>query len=83
MLKNEEHNPNRQSAHYNRQPPCRGSNREIRGLILKTLLEKPDLTETELVRSVAKSPERVQLIITQLIEEGFLVREENRLKISP
>jgi A/G-specific adenine glycosylase len=83
MLKNEEHNPNRQSAHYNRQPPFRGSNREIRGLILKTLLEKPDLTETELVRSVAKSPERVQLIITQLIEESFLVRAGNRLKISP
>jgi A/G-specific adenine glycosylase len=83
MLKNEEHNPNRQSAHYNRQPPFRGSNREIRGLILKTLLKKPELPEAELVRSVAKSPERVQLIITQLIEEGFLVREENRLKISP
>jgi A/G-specific adenine glycosylase len=83
MLKNEKHNPNRRSAHYNRQPPFRGSNREIRGLILRSLIDKPDLTETELVRSVGKSPKRVQPIITELIEEGFLVRAGNRLKISP
>ncbi|MEJ2233891.1 MAG: hypothetical protein P8X67_08195 [Syntrophobacterales bacterium] len=83
MLKNEEHNPNRRSAHYNRQPPFRGSDREIRGLILKTLLKKPDLTEAELVRLVDKSPERVRPIIAQLIIEGFIVRAENRLTISP
>jgi len=83
MLKNEEHNPNRRSAHYNRQPPFRGSDREIRGLILKTLLEKPELSEGELIRAVDKSPKRVRPIITQLMEEGFLVNEGNRLKISP
>ena len=82
MLKNEEHNPNRRSAHYNRQTPFQGSNREIRGLILKTLLERPVLTEVELIRSVGKSPERVMTIITQLIEEGFLVRRGDLLRIS-
>jgi A/G-specific adenine glycosylase len=83
MLKNEEHNPNRRSAHYNRQPPFRGSNREIRGLILRTLLKKSDLTEAELVRLVDKSPERVRPIIAQLIIEGFIVKAESRLTISP
>jgi A/G-specific adenine glycosylase len=83
MLKNEEHNPNRRSAHYNRQPPFRGSNREIRGLILKSLLKKPDLTEGELIRLVDKSPERVRPIIAQLIIEGFIVKAESRLTISP
>ncbi len=83
MLKKEEHNPNRRSAHYNRQAPFQGSNREIRGLILKTLLDKPELTEGELIRSVGKSPKRVQPIITQLVREGFLVRAGNHLKISP
>jgi A/G-specific adenine glycosylase len=83
MLKKEEENPNRRSAHYTRQAPFQGSNREIRGLILKTLLETPDLTEGELIRSVDKSPERVQPIITQLIEEGFLVRTGKHLRISP
>ncbi len=83
MLKKEEENPNRRSAHYTRQAPFQGSNREIRGLILKTLLEKPDLTEGELIRSVGKNPKRVRPIITQLTKEGFLVRAGNRLKISP
>lgn len=83
MLKKEEHNPNRRSAHYNRQAPFQGSNREIRGLILKTLLGKAELTEGELIRLVGKSPKRVQPIITQLIREGFLVRAGNHLKISP
>jgi A/G-specific adenine glycosylase len=83
MLKKAEHNPNRRSAHYTRQAPFQGSNREIRGLILKILLDKPDLTEGELIRSVDKSPERVRPIITQLTEEGFLIKAGNRLKISP
>ena len=83
MLKNEEHNPNRRSAHYNRQAPFQGSNREIRGLILKTLLGKPELPEGELIRAVDKSPERVRPIINQLRKEGFIVKEKNRLKISP
>jgi len=83
MLKNEEHNPNRRSAHYSRQAPFQGSNREIRGLILKTLLEKAALTEKELIRSVGKNSKRVRPIITQLIREGFLVRAGNHLKISP
>jgi len=83
MLKNEEHNPNRRSAHYNRQPPFRGSNREIRGLILRALIEHPSVAEGELLRAVGKSPERVRPIIIQLTKEGFLVRAGNRLKISP
>ncbi len=83
MLKNEEHNPNRRSAHYNRQPPFRGSNREIRGLILRTLIEHPSVAEGELLRAVGKSPERVRPIISQLTKEGFIVRAGNRLKISP
>ena len=83
MLKKAEHNPNRRSAHYTRQAPFQGSNREIRGLILKTLLENPDLTERELIRSVDRNPERVRRIITQLMQEGFLVKAGNRLKISP
>jgi A/G-specific adenine glycosylase len=83
MLKTEEHNPNRRSAHYNRQAPFQGSNREIRGLILKTLLGKPELSEGKLIRAVNKSPGRVRPIINQLRKEGFIVKEKNRLKISP
>jgi A/G-specific adenine glycosylase len=76
-------NPNRRSAHHTRQAPFEGSIRQIRGLILRTLIKHPSVVEGELLRAVGKSPKRVQPIITQLIEEGFLVRAGNRLKISP
>ena len=82
MLKNEKHNPNRRSAHYNRQAPFQGSNREIRGLILKTLLGKPELPEGELIRAVGKNPKRVRPIIAQLTKEGFLVRKGDLIRIS-
>ncbi len=82
MLTKEPDNPNRRSAHYSRQPPFRGSNREIRGQILRTLLERPSLTERELVQSVGKNPKRVKTAITQLIKEGFLTKKGNLLKIS-
>jgi A/G-specific adenine glycosylase len=82
MLKHEEHNPNWRSAHYSRQSPFRGSNREIRGLILRILLEHGSLPKVELIRSVGRNPERVRPIIAQLITEGFLVRQGDLLRIS-
>lgn len=82
MLKKENHNPNRRSAHYSRQAPFQGSNREIRGILLKILLARPELTEEELIRSVDRNPERVRPIINQLTKEGFLVRKGDRIRIS-
>lgn len=82
MLKKENHNPNWRSAHYSRQAPFQGSNREIRGLILKILLARPELTEEELIRSMDKNPERVRQMINQLKEEGFLVRKGDQISIA-
>jgi A/G-specific adenine glycosylase len=83
MLKNAVGNPNRRSAHYSRQSPFEGSDRQIRSLILKTLLAKPRLSLPQLLKTVRKSAERVERIMTQLGEEGFLVREGDLLWISP
>ena len=82
MLKKLCQNPNKRSAHYNRQPPFRGSDREIRGMVLRTLLAKRALPAKDLCGEIGKSPGRVRRIISQLVTEGFLVREGNRLKIS-
>ena len=82
MLKEMSANPNRRSAHYTRQPAFAGSNRQIRGLILRTLLERGSLTKGELIRSVGKSPDRVNAVIAQLTEEGFLVRRGDLLRFS-
>ena len=82
MLKEMSTNPNRRSAHHTRQPPFAGSNRQIRGLILRFLLENSRATEGELLRAVGKSPDLVKKIISQLIDEGFIRKTGKRLTIS-
>lgn len=81
-LKKTEGNPNRRSAHYHRQAPFEDSDRQIRGLVIKTLLEGRELNEDALVKALKKSPKRVKRIIRQLIEEGFLVDTAGRLRIA-
>jgi A/G-specific adenine glycosylase len=82
MLKRTAPNPNRASAHYQRQPAFADSDRQIRGLILKTLLGSPDLSVKELVQTVGKSPERTRSLIEALIQEGFLEPSGTRLRIA-
>ena len=82
MLKEMSANPNRRSAHHTRQPPFDGSNRQIRGLILKLLLENSTATEGELLRAVGRSPDLVKKIISQLVNEGFILKTGRRFTIS-
>jgi A/G-specific adenine glycosylase len=72
-------NPNRRSAHYARQSPFNGSNREVRGLILKVLLGKPVFSVEELARAMRISPDRTGTALQQLLAEGFVVRDGDRL----
>ena len=80
-LKRAAPNPNRRSAHYQRQSAFADSDRQIRGLILKTMLGSPTLSVKELVLAVGKSPERTRPLIEALIREGFLEQTGDRLKI--
>jgi A/G-specific adenine glycosylase len=81
-LKGSGPNPNRRSAHYARQSPFTGSNREVRGLILKTLLLEPVPSLKELAKAVGKSPGRTRAALEQLIAEGFVVREGDGLRLA-
>jgi A/G-specific adenine glycosylase len=81
MLKSLNPDPNRRSAHYGKQQPFQGSDRQIRGLILKFLAETPALSEERLVRVVGKDPHRTKLLIEQLAREGFLRREHGMVSI--
>lgn len=81
-LKTAEGNPNRRSAHYHRQSPFSDSDRQIRGMILRRLLEVESLSEESLVAQIGKDADRVKPIIRQLVEEGFLIRSGDRVLIS-
>jgi A/G-specific adenine glycosylase len=82
MQKKVEQNPNRRSAHYHRQAPFHDSDRQVRGLILKILLESPDLAEKDLVKAVGKRGPRVRTITGRLVEEGLLERTGERVHIA-
>jgi A/G-specific adenine glycosylase len=82
MLREMSANPNRRSAHHTRQPPFAGSNRQIRGLVLRFLLENSEATERELLRTVGRSPDLVKKIIDQLVDEGFIRKTGKAFAIS-
>ena len=70
MLKKTTPNPSRRSRGHSRQSPFRGSNREIRGEILRLLLETPGLSAGEIVGHSDKDGERLRAMLGALVSEG-------------
>ena len=52
MLKQKYENPNRRSAHYQKQSPFQGSNRQVRGMILKLLVQESHISENDIVQKL-------------------------------
>ena len=74
MLKKQGSNPNRKSAHYSRQAPFEGSNRQARGAILRHLLNNGTMEEYELITLLGITPLHGEKIISDLEKDGFLYR---------
>ncbi len=72
MLKREQVNPNRRSAHYTKQSPFEKSNRQVRGRILKLLVKEAPLTQAQIVTRTGMDQERVIANLLLLEEEGFI-----------
>jgi A/G-specific adenine glycosylase len=75
MLKREQVNPNRRSAHYTRQSPFENSNRQVRGRILKVLVAASPLSAVQIMKKTGMDPERVKKNLAQLVEEGFIKKK--------
>jgi A/G-specific adenine glycosylase len=60
------------STHYRKQSKFKGSNREIRGQILRHLLNSGPVSEKEIVSLVDQNAQRVRDSLTQLQDEGFI-----------
>ena len=69
-------NPNRRSAHYKKQLPFVGSDREIRGKIIRSTLsqKRNKMSAKELLRELAVPRERFIDIIEGLAKDGFIVK---------
>jgi A/G-specific adenine glycosylase len=75
-------NPNRRSRHYQRQAPFEGSNRQIRGKILRLLVGGGDSVIEDLCMTLDLPASAVSPVLIQLEDEGFIAREGNRVRIA-
>jgi len=82
LLKQQHQNPNRRSAHYQKQTPFKGSNRELRGAILRALTRESRLSERELVQVIGADPERMEHALSQLQDEGFVKKSGSYFHIA-
>ena len=82
MLKQKYVNPNRRSAHYQKQSPFEGSNRQVRGMILRELAHAPPITESEIAQKLQLNPERIRDNLVQLQKEGFIARKGRKFTIA-
>jgi A/G-specific adenine glycosylase len=74
-------NPNRRSRQYKKQSPFEGSNRQVRRRILSFLVGNGWTLQSDLCRELGLSSERIDPVLASLIAEGFIVRDQDLIKI--
>jgi A/G-specific adenine glycosylase len=74
-------NPSRASKHYTKQSKFEGSDRQIRGAIIRLLTKQTDIEKSDLFSSINAPEQRIQPIFDTLISEGFIVVEKGITKI--
>jgi A/G-specific adenine glycosylase len=84
MLKAETENPGRKSAHHTKQSPFKGSDREIRGAIVKLLVTRRDveITGAEIAAALPMDLGRIASNLDALVQEGFIIRERGGYRIA-
>jgi A/G-specific adenine glycosylase len=81
MLKKRYPNPNRRSASYAKQTKFEGSDRQIRGKVLRILLETGRHDPSSLFREAGVDPEKGEAILQKLISEGFVAEEDGTYRL--
>lgn len=82
MLKKKFPNPSRKSAHHATQSTFEGSDRQVRGLILKTLALSQPLSSTLLAQLINRDLDRVERIVEDLCNEGFIKKNNTLVSIA-
>jgi A/G-specific adenine glycosylase len=73
------HNPNVKSKQYTKQSTFKGSDRQIRGIILSLLLEHDSMSVDDVVQHTQESRERIENIVKKIEQEGFLKKKGTSL----
>ncbi len=72
MLKKTLPNPGRKSAHYSKQSSFLGSDRKIRGEIVRLLLDTPRLDFDSLYNATGTDEDRLRKIVSGMIRDGIV-----------
>lgn len=76
MLKAEKGNASRRSAHHAKQSSFEGSDRQIRGAIIKVLVKHNKLTELQFIKALQKNPKSTTEQLQKLEKEGFIKKQK-------
>lgn len=75
MLKKWFNNPSRQSKHHIQQSRFEGSERQVRGMILRYLTRNERVTESGLCKAINRSAKRVENNLSALCKEGLVQKK--------
>jgi A/G-specific adenine glycosylase len=78
-LKTQVENPNRKSKHYAKQSKFKGSDREIRGKILRILLKNNSISKVKIISELDEEKERVEKILQTLIKDNFIIQKKDKV----
>ena len=81
MLKKKHPNPSRKSAHHHKQTPFAGSRRQLRGLVLRSLLAHRHITVARLSVMLKRPQDTVASVTDELVTDGLITRTGNVLTI--
>jgi len=81
MLKKQLANPSRRSRHHVKQSQFEGSERQIRGMIIKALTEQSTLTLPQLFDLIDRAPVRIARNLVQLCAEGMVQQQGEQYHI--
>jgi A/G-specific adenine glycosylase len=73
-------NPNHRSTSYSRQSRFQGSDRQVRGIILRRLLELEDVGAEELRGLISVETDRLERILRGLERDGFIERTGGEIR---
>ncbi|OPL13610.1 MAG: hypothetical protein AVO38_02665 [delta proteobacterium ML8_D] len=74
-------NIGQRSSAYIRQPPFHGSDREIRGMVMRMALQPEGCCEEVLVQTNGISPSRLRVVVERLLEENLVRRKNGSITI--
>jgi len=81
MLKKNIPNPSRKSAHHVQQSKFEGSHRQVRGMILKSLLQIPSIGIAEFEALLQRDQRVIEKALDELMHEGFVVIFNNHVML--